>query len=77
MEIRNRALREAMKQVPPEVLRANLAGCGLTEEEKQSLLEHADGADLIRISGEMHLSDRTLDRRRATAMNKLRSALET
>lgn len=76
MEIRNKAVRDAIKQIPVGQLRAVLADCGLTAEEQRSLLEHRAGADLTRIGGEMHLSDRTLDRRRASALDKLRRELE-
>ena len=76
VEIRNKALREATRLVPVEVLRTVLADCGLTEQEQKSLLEHRTGADLTRIGGEMFLSDRTLDRRRRSALDKLRVELE-
>lgn len=76
VEIRNKALREAMGRVPVEVLRTVLADCGLTAEEQKSLLEHRTGTDLTRIGGELYLSDRTVDRRRRSALDKLRVELE-
>ena len=77
MEVRNKALREAIRQIPLEVLRVVLADCELTEQELRSLLDHRAGADLTQIGGKMYVSDRTLDRRRASALNKLRTKLET
>ena len=76
MEIRNRAVREALRSVPPDCARVALKECGLTEEESRCLVEHIGGADLTKISDELHLSDRTVDRRRAQALNKLRESLE-
>ena len=77
VEIRNRAIREALRQIPVQKARAILSDCGLTKEEQKSLLDHNSGADLTRISTEMNVSDRTLDRRRASALHKLRVELET
>lgn len=76
MEVRNKALREAIQQIPVEILRVVLADCGLTEQELRSLLDHRAGADLTRIGGELYVSDRTLDRRRASGLEKLRKQLE-
>lgn len=73
---RNKALRAALKQLPAEKVRVVLAGCGLTPEEQKSLLEHLGGADLNWISGKINTSDRTTDRRRASALAKLRKELE-
>lgn len=76
MEVRNKALREAISTTPLSVLTTVLDGCSMTADEKTSLLEHRSGADLIWISGKLHLSDRSTDRRRASALNKLRAELE-
>lgn len=76
VEIRNKALREAIKKTPRHVVAAVLNDCGLTEDEKASIMEHRDGADLIWISNQICTSDRTLDRRRASALDKIRIELE-
>ena len=73
---RNKALREALKKTSVDQLKIILADCGLTDEEQKCILKHRDGADLIWISGKLNLSDRTTDRRRASALNKLRVELE-
>lgn len=76
VEIRNKAIREALNEVPLTAAKAVLADCGLTKEEQMSLLEHKSGSDLTRISFDLYLSDRTVDRRRASGLKKLRTALE-
>lgn len=76
MEVRNKALREAISATPVSVLTAVLSDCSMSEDEKASLLEHRNGADLIWIGDKLHLSDRSVDRRRASALNKLRAELE-
>ena len=76
MEIRNKALREAIKNTPRHIVAAVLDDCGLTKEEKASILDHKDGADLIWISMHSNQSDRTTDRRRASALDKIRIELE-
>ena len=76
MDSRRRAVREALNTIPEHKVRAILADCGLTEEEQQCLLRHRRGADLIGISEQLHTSDRTVDRRRASALDKLLRELE-
>lgn len=76
MDIRNKAVRAALKQIPAQQVRVVLQSCGLTPEEQRCLLEHNDGADLQYISGKLNTSDRTTDRRRAAALTKLRKELE-
>lgn len=76
VETRNKALREAMHKLQPQQVEAVLKNIGLTEEERRCLMDSIGGADLTRISSELHVSDRTLDRRRAKALNKVREALE-
>lgn len=76
VEVRNRAVRKALKEIPVKQLRTILADCGLTKDEQDSILEHCDGADLTWISEKLNVSDRTLDRRRASALDKLRRELE-
>lgn len=76
MDIRRRAVREALNTIPEHKVRVILADCGLTEEEQQCLLRHRGGEDLTRISREMCNSDRTTDRRRASALDKLLRELE-
>ena len=71
MEVRKKAMREALKKTPVHQIPVILADCGLTEDEQKSILEHRDGADLIYISGKLNTSDRTVDRRRNTALGKL------
>lgn len=71
MEIRRKAMREALEKTPVHQIPVILADCGLTEDEQKSILEHRDGADLIYISGKLNTSDRTVDRRRNTALGKL------
>ena len=77
MEIRRKAMREALKKIPVHQIPVILADCGLTEDEQKSILEHRDGADLIYISGKLNTSDRTVDRRRNTALGKLCLEMET
>ena len=76
IEIRHKAIRQAMKEIPLDQLREIFADCGLTEEEQRSLLEHRDGADLTWIYQQLNVSDRTLDRIRSSALEKLRIELE-
>lgn len=76
MEIRNKALRSALKDFPRDKLKAILASCGLTQDEQKSLLEHNAGADLQWIATSLHTSDRSVDRRRASGLSKLRRELE-
>lgn len=76
MDIRRKALREALKQFPRDKAKVVMADCGLTEEEQRSLLEHNDGADLQWICTHLNASDRTIDRRRASGLEKLRRELE-
>lgn len=76
IEIRNKAMRQAMEETPISQLRVVLPDCGLTEDEQRSLLEHREGADLTWISRQLSTSDRTLDRRRSSALKKLRMELE-
>lgn len=76
IEIRNKAMRQAMEETPISQLRAILPDCGLTEDEQKSLLEHREGADLTYISRELCTSDRTMDRIRHSALRKLRTELE-
>jgi hypothetical protein len=76
VEIRNKALREAINQTPRNIVAAVLDECGLTKDEKASILEHRDGADLIWISNKICTSDRTLDRRRKSALDNIRRELE-
>lgn len=76
MDVRNRAVREALRKVQPQVAEAVLKNIGLTDDELRCLMDSINGADLVCIGGDLHLSDRTVDRRRAAALNKLREALE-
>ena len=76
VDIRNRAMREALDQIPIKQLPVILEDCGLTAEEQKCLLCHRRGSELIGISEQLHVSDRTVDRRRASALNKLRLELE-
>lgn len=76
VDVRNRALREALHRIGPQQADAVLKSVGLTEEERRCLMDSIGGADLTRIGGDLYLSDRTVDRRRAKALNKLREALE-
>lgn len=77
MEIRRKAMREALEKIPVHQIPVILADCGLTEDEQKSILEHRDGADLIYISGKLNTSDRTVDRRRNTALGKLCMEMES
>lgn len=76
IEIRRKAMRQALKEIPLDQLKVILSDCGLTEDEQKSLLEHRDGADLTWICSRLSTSDRTLDRIRAAALEKLRIELE-
>ena len=76
MDVRNRAVREALQQIQPKQAETVLKNMGLSEEERRCLMDSIGGADLTRIGGELYLSDRTVDRRRAKALNKVREALE-
>lgn len=76
IEIRRKALRQAMKETSLETLRVVVPDCGLTDDEQSSLLEHREGADLTFIFDKLNTSDRTLDRIRASALEKLRLELE-
>ena len=76
IEIRNKAMRQAMEETPISQLRVILRDCGLTEDEQRSLLEHREGADLTYIGRQLNTSDRTLDRIRASGLKKLREELE-
>ena len=76
IETRRKALRQAMEEIPINQLRQILAECGLTDDEQKSLLEYRDGADLVWISRKICASDRTVDRRRSSALEKLRIELE-
>ena len=76
MEIRKKAMREALTKIPVHQLPVILADCGLTEDEKISILESRDRADLIWISQKLNTSDRTTDRRRSSALDKLCREME-
>lgn len=76
METRKRALREALMQIPDYQAKAVMRSCGLSEQEQEALLEYKEGADIIWIGGKLHMSARTVGRRRATGLEKLRRALE-
>ena len=76
IETRRKAMRQALKEIPLDQLKVIFADCGLTEDEQKSLLEHRDGADLTWICNRLSTSDRTLDRIRAAALEKLRIELE-
>lgn len=76
MEERKKAMREALKKIPMHQLPVILADCGLTEDEQKSILEHRDGADLIWISRKINASDRTVNRRRTSALDKLCREME-
>ena len=56
---------------------AVLADCGLTREEQASLIEHNAGADLQWIATSLHASDRSVDRLRFSALEKLRHELNS
>jgi hypothetical protein len=75
VEIRNRALREALKKFPRNKMTAVLNDCGLTPDEKAALMEQKDGADLLWIAGKLNTSKSTVDRLRASAITKLRIEL--
>ena len=76
MEERRKAMREALKKTPVHQLPVILVDCGLTEDEQRSILEHRSGADLIWISGKLNTSDRTVNRRRSSALDKLCREME-
>lgn len=76
MEIRKKAMREALTKIPVHQLPVILADCGLTEDEQISILESRDRADLIWISQKLNTSDRTTDRRRSSALGKLCREME-
>lgn len=76
METRRKAMREALGQIPVHQLPIILEDCGLTEDEQKSILEHIDHADLTWISQKINISDRTLDRVRASALSKLCREME-
>lgn len=76
MEVRRKAMREALEQIPVHQLPVILADCGLTDDEQKSILEHLSHADLTWISNKICTSDRTLDRVRASALNKLCREME-
>jgi DNA-binding NarL/FixJ family response regulator len=76
IEIRRKALRQAMDEIPVDQLREILAECGLSEDEQRALVDHRDGADLTWIAQRISASDRTVDRRRSSALEKLRIELE-
>lgn len=75
VEIRNRALREALKKFPRKKMAVVLDDCGLTADEKTALMEQKDGADLQWIAGKLNTSKSTVDRLRASAITKLRTEL--
>lgn len=77
MEVRKKAMREALKQIPVRQLPVILEDCGLTKDEQQSILEHCSGADLTWIAREISASDRTIDRVRASALDKLCREMES
>ena len=76
METRRKAMREALRDIPVHQICVILAECGLTEDEQKSILEHYSGADLTWISQQIHTSDRTMDRIRASALAKLCREME-
>lgn len=75
-ETRRKAMREALGKVPAHQIPVILADCGLTEDEQKSILEHLGNADLIWISQKLNTSDRTVDRRRLSALDKLCREME-
>lgn len=76
METRRKAMREALGKIPVHQLPVVLQDCGLTEEEQKSILEHIHNADLTWISQKINTSDRTVDRRRNSALEKLCREME-
>ena len=75
VEVRNRAIREALKKFPRSKVAVVLNDCGLTADEKTAILEQKNGADLQWIAGKLNTSKSTVDRLRSSAINKIRAEL--
>lgn len=69
-------MREALGKIPARQVPVILADCGLTDDEQKSILEHLDRADLTWISQKINASDRTVNRRRTSALDKLCREME-
>lgn len=76
MDERKRALRAALRSIPIRTLEVILQSTDLTDDEKVCLIENLAGANRIWLSNKLHISDRTVDRTRASALEKLMRDLD-
>lgn len=76
MDERKRALRAALRSIPYRQLEVILQSTDLTDDEKVCLVENLAGANRIWLSNKLHISDRTVDRTRASALEKLMRDLD-
>jgi hypothetical protein len=58
------------------MLEVILQSTDLTDDEKVCLVENLAGANRIWLSNKLHISDRTVDRTRASALEKLMQDLD-
>lgn len=71
MNIRSRALRQALNTLPRQRAASVVRACGLTPDEERCILEELDGADTTWVSGAMSTSHRSVGRLRASALRKI------
>lgn len=71
MDIRSRALRQALRILPKQRAAVVVKSCGLTAEEERCILEELDGADLTWVAGALNASHRSVGRLRAKALKKI------
>ncbi len=76
MDIKSRALRQALSILPRKRAAAIVQACGLTAEEERCILEELGGADLTWVSGAMSTSHRSVGRLRASALRKIGIEIE-
>ena len=69
-------MRDALSRVPVKQLPVILQDCGLTAEEIECLIEYCDKANRTWIAGKLHVSDRTVDRIRLRALERLCAELD-
>lgn len=71
MDTRRRALREALESMPRQKAAAVVRACGLTPEEERCILEKLHGADITWLSTALITSTSSVDRLRASALQKI------
>jgi len=71
MDIKSRALRQALSILPRQRADAIIRACGLTAEEERCVLEGLSGADTTWVSGAINASARSVGRLRARGLKKI------